>query len=191
MEGRISVNPTFSAFSADPTSTPACGGVWHHRSASTSYRGRAIRAALDPCRTMRGFFALAASTSVLRVTSVPLSRRRGHSLPAPIGWGSNRITGASDTRCHAPSVESSSTCFPCLGAPGRRRSRMGLAPAMTSTRVPSIGEDSAAQGSPFSFDIARRSGPCGAVTRTTRALRSPFCGGPASSLRRARGRSPD
>lgn len=140
---------------------------------------------------MRGFFALTASTSVLRAASGPrfCGGEATHSLRPSAGGA----TESPMLRTRAVALRASKAAppaFPVLGAPGRRRPRMGLAPAVTSSRVPAIEEDCAVRGSPFRSTSHVPVARVARETRATRALRSPFRGGPASSLRPARGGSP-
>jgi len=121
-----------------PSSTRACGVVWHRRSPSVSLRGAGVRATVFRTETP-GFFALAAETLIPRAAR---SRRSaasgGHELPAPIGWGSERGGRASGACCR-PAARSVSLldCRAWVARPETRYLRSGLALANVSLHAPS------------------------------------------------------
>jgi hypothetical protein len=120
-----------------PSTTRACGAVWHRRSPSVSLRGAGVRATV--IRTeMPGFFALAAETLTLRVAWSRRCRSRGHELPAPIGWGSERGGRASDACCRfATRPVSLLDCRAWVVKPETHCLRTGLALANVSLHAPS------------------------------------------------------
>jgi hypothetical protein len=129
-----------------PSSTRACGAVWHHRSPSVSLRGAGVRATVFRTETP-GFFALAARTPSLRVARRGASAAAGgHELPAPIGWGSGRRARGPGACCRlAGRPDSLLDCRAGFARPETPYLRTGLAPANVSLHAPSTGSTWARQ----------------------------------------------
>jgi hypothetical protein len=122
-----------------PSSTRACGVVWHLRLPSASLRGAAVRADAFR-REMPGFFALAAETPTLRVARDPLSRSpeaRGSLRPSAGGADEEAEPRA---RAVAPQIGMAVSGLPCVGC-GARDSDLpdGVSARQTRPHAPSTG----------------------------------------------------
>jgi hypothetical protein len=116
-----------------PSSTRACGAVWHRRSSSDSLPGVTVRAA-GAWGEMPGFFALAAERPFLRAARDPgRSSRCGdraseaaNSLRLSAG-GANEETAPRARDCHsADRLDSFLGCFACFTEPGPTATMSGF-----------------------------------------------------------------
>jgi hypothetical protein len=128
-----------------PSSTRACGALWHHRWPSVSLRGPGVRATVFRTE-MPGFFALAAETPTPRAARIRAVPYRRPLAPCAhrLGERTKRQSLGRVMSCHGLAWQSPD-CLTWAATPESRSYRAGLAPERPRLHAPSTDSTSARQ----------------------------------------------
>ena len=161
-----------AAFSAVPSSTRACGAVWHHRPPSDSLRGAVVRATVVPRRDAR-VFRPCSRAPILRAAWTPPERSQRSRTPCAHRLG-ERTKKQCLGRAMSPrrAARQPPSCHTDVAEPGPWCSCAGL--ALTRPRTPRAfhGFDDSIHG-PNLFARHTNRGPAAAFRPSH--VRAPFC----------------